>query len=269
MSEDRWQDTLETEELRDNPVLANFKTPEAAYQGLVELKAYQGRSIAIPGEDATAEAWADFDAKLTGKVPGVVRMPNDADEEDVKRFWGSLGVPEDKTEYTPPDDFEGLDDAVLKELVDLSETVGHTKDQHQKMLGVWAEAAAKMEEAAQQQRADDEAALKKTWGAAYEDNIAITDTILEKFGGKGDAIDLSRAERVLLLNIANSLTSDPQVFNQINNPTARKTPAELRADLDELRNSDIFANRQKYSREQYKGAVQKLTKLHAELAEYT
>ena len=38
MSEGKWQDSIESEELRHSPVLSTFKTPEDAYKGLVELK---------------------------------------------------------------------------------------------------------------------------------------------------------------------------------------------------------------------------------------
>ena len=46
---------------------------------------------------------------------------------------------------------------------------------------------------------------------------------------------MSNEERLRWIGVANAIKSDPQVFNQINNPSPRKTPAELTQDIDDMR----------------------------------
>ena len=266
MSEERWQDNLENEDLRSNPVLDRYKTPEAAYEGLIEKEAYAGRSIGIPGEDATEDAWKEFDTKMFEKVPGMVRKPDDTKPEDVKRFNVALGMPEDLDGYTPPEDFKGLDDTVVTQLQEIAHKAGLTSGQYHNMLTQYAEAATVVETAAVDQREADEAQLRKVWGEAYDGNISITDEIVRKFGDKDIPLgDLNNAGRLLLIGIAKSLTSDPQVFNQINNPKPALTPAEIEQQIQDIRVSDVIVNPRKHPPAARKAAVAKMQRLYEKL----
>lgn len=235
MTDENWYDGLENEELKFSPVLKTFKSQEDALKGLVELKAYQGRSIALLPEDATPEMRKEWDTKLMEKVPGLVRKPNVDDPDDAKRFWSDLGTPEDRDGYQPPEGFEGLGDDVINDLSIIAHETGMTLEQYHKFLNTYAAANEEVQTAQATRLAEEEAELKKTWGAAYEDNIKISDTISAKFNGGEPVENMSNAERVRWINAAKALSSDPQVFNQISNPSPRKTRAEVQDRIDQIR----------------------------------
>ena len=229
MSEETtWLDGIEDEALRIDPTVVRFKNLDDVAKSLIEAKAYNGRSIAFPGDEATEEQWAAWDAKMTEKVPGLIRKDN-------PDLWTTLGVPGEADGYTLPDDFEGLDDVTIQQVRDVALAAGYTNKQFQDTLAGYATMATEVGEANRIAQEERVTALKKAWGAAYDDNIRITDTIASKFNGDKPVENMSNEERLRWIGVANAIKSDPQVFNQINNPSPRKTPAELMQDIDDMR----------------------------------
>lgn len=268
MNDTSWQDSLEDHiELRDDPSLKSFKTIPDLAKSYVELKAYQGRSMKLPDKDATPEEKSQTVAKLRERGIDVAWMPDGVNEEDTERFWRDLGVPEDMEGYTPPADFDGdLSDEHIKLAKETSKRLGHTKAQHENMLKQWAETSAEVEEQNTAAREEHEKQLKQHWGGAYEENVQITDAMVKQFqDDKLPLGELNNAARIFMLNVAKAMSSDPQVFAQINEPRKGKTPAELRLSRDEnikkLLRKDI-------SPESRKALMKKQNDIYEELAKY-
>ena len=260
---DRWQDELESQELRESPVLDRFKTPEEAYKSVVEGATYRGRSIGLPGDDPTPEDLVRFDKKIMEKVPGLVRMPNGVDPEDDKRFWNQVGVPEDIDGYVPPADVDVLNEDMMQQLKDISHKAGLTKAQYENVISQYAEAATQMAEQSAAAREEETGKLKQHWGAAYDENIGITDNMVKQFQDeKVEVGELNNAGRIMLLNMAKSMSSDPQVFNQNNKPQKGKTPAELRVEAEDIRlkllDSNIKGEKRKILLKRYNNVYEEL-----------
>ena len=233
---DRWQDGLESQELRESPVLDTFKTQEDAFQGLVELKAYQGRSMKLPGDEPTVEEKAAVIAKFKDKIPGIHIMPDSENPEDVKRYWNELGVPEDADGYVPPADFEVLDEDLMTQLKDIAHKAGLTTKQYHAMLGEFSEGTKNLAEQNVTLKEEQAAKLKQTWGSAHDDNTAIVDAMVKQFQDKDVPLgELNNAAKIFMVNVAKSLSSDPQIFKQINEPKSKFTPAELRGESEDIR----------------------------------
>lgn len=66
----------------------------------VELKAYQGDSLRIPGPEASPEDRTAFQVKLAERVPGVYYMPDPESPEQIKALRRKLGAPENAEGYT-------------------------------------------------------------------------------------------------------------------------------------------------------------------------
>lgn len=235
MSEEHWTRQFENPEIKESPALQVFKTPEDALKGYLDLKAWQGRAVSLPGEDAKPEDISAFVEKAGKRVPGLVVMPKTESPEDVARFWRDLGTPEDPDGYQPPADIEAVDEGFVKELKNFAHHAGMTNDQFGKFLGKFAEAQGAIAEQQQQQAQENEAKLKQAWGNAYEQNIAITDKLLEEFtDGNVKPGNVDNGTRLMLANIAKSLSSDPQVTRQFSQDNMKKSPSELRIEQEDL-----------------------------------
>ena len=234
--ETRWQDTYEDAEISESPTLANFKSPEEALKGYLALNTWKGGAVSLPGEEATPEEIAKFIAKTRERVPNIAVMPDDDNPDDVKRFWGDLGVPDDESGYNPPADAPVLDEDLDKQIKGIAQKSGLTDKQYQALRQTYVEGTTELAEKNVALKAEHDAQLKQHWGAAHDENMQITDSMAAQFQDKDVPLgELNVAARIFMLNVAKSLSSDPQAFAQINKPAPAKTPADIRMDQDKYR----------------------------------
>jgi hypothetical protein len=236
-------------------------------KGYVDLKAYQGRSMKLPGDEPSVEEKSAVVERLKGMIPGLTILPDAENVDDNKRFWGEMGVPPDLDGYTPPADFDVLDEGMMQQLKDISHKAGLTTKQYHNVLQQYGEANTDIIEKNVTDKAEHVAQLKQTWGGAYDENIQITDAMITQFQDKDVPLgELNNAARIFMLNVAKSLSSDPQVFAQINNPKAGPTPAELRIDLEDMM---AQLNDPTIRGERRKGILKKYEAGYKELERYT
>jgi hypothetical protein len=232
--ETRWQDQFEDPEISDSAALQAFKSPKDAIKGYLELKSWQGRAVSLPGDDP--QEIAKFVAKTRERVPNLTVLPDEDNPDDVKRFWGDLGVPEDINGYKPPADAGVLDEELDKQIKDIAHKANMTDKQYQAFRQSYVEGSEELAETNAKMRAEQDAKLKQHWGAAHDENMQITDAMVKQFQDKDVPLgELNVAARVFLMNVAKSLGNDPQIFDQINKPKPAKTPADIRADQDRYR----------------------------------
>jgi hypothetical protein len=158
-----WLESLPPE-IKGNKSLSRYSDPAALAKAYVEMEKYQGRSLAIPGPDATPAERAAFDAKVNGwrGVPEsadkyTVTMPEgmQADEKGLGEWKGTfhrLGLTQDQV--------AGLTDAFF------GSPTGNPRIAHEQL------------------RTYGETELKREWGGAYSHNLAVAGRAVKAVGGQ-------------------------------------------------------------------------------------
>lgn len=177
-----WRQAL-PEDLRGHESLKDVRDVGALAKAFVDTKAFVGNSLRIPGPDAGSEDKKAFFQKLHEKLPQVTYLPEDEKElEAVEgRLWEKLGKPKDVKGYELPKDVDpqalGLN---LDELRAAANTLGMTKKQFttyvKGLAGMRADALTKQQAA--------QAAMKKEWGAAYDERVSAILEVAKKLGGE-------------------------------------------------------------------------------------
>jgi hypothetical protein len=232
-----WHDNFELpDELKTNPTLNKYETPEAAFQGLVEANSRLGRSITVPNEEATDEERKEFYAKLQTSAPHLIEKPTEDNQEE---FWSMLGVPEKPDDYTLP---EGVDIPVdqLPEIREMAKKVGLTGTQFSAFMSHMGEATEKINEARKAELDQNNAILKSKWGAAEPHRDATISALVSKFQDNDlpinpELLANSPDLRLFLGNLAQAFKSDPQAFAQPNSPEGMKTPEEYAEEAVSIR----------------------------------
>jgi hypothetical protein len=141
------------EELQNENLLQNFKTPEALARGYVETK-----------------KWAD----------GRVKMPSeDASPEDLNQFYGRLGVPEspDKYEFTPVEAPAGFDPKAVDEFRPVFHGLKLTKAQADGVQKAYLEKMKVQQDALvanyNTEKNQKIEVLRGRWGDKYDSNLEI------------------------------------------------------------------------------------------------
>lgn len=133
--------------------------------------------------------------KLFGadKAGNTVMLPGEnADEATVNQFYNRLGRPENMDGYAAKE-FAGLDENQFKSLRETAHKVGITDKQFD-ALTKWnqelgAQIQSDLENNVKMQQAEEEANLKKEWGAAYDKNLQLAKEATAKLGLTQDQVN--------------------------------------------------------------------------------
>lgn len=259
-----WREVL-PEDLRDNPALKDFHDVGALAKSYTETKAMVGGMMRVPGEDAGKEDWAAFNAKLMDKVPGLVKMPAEDDEDGLNALWTKLGRPVTDEGYTAPEGVEitDADKATAKQL-------GLTAKQFQEYVKLESTRDAEETDAARDAQSASKNEVLGEWGAAKEQKLRQIRIMLENTGApegvKTAASELNVDGAFLRWaeTIVTSMGSEAQNFatDGGQSPTgAALTPDEARSQLAEIMQNPghAFHNKQDPSN---RAAIQKVLDLH-------
>lgn len=164
-----WRDSL-PDDLKE---WANkFDSPTTALKSYRELEKRMGRSIALPGKDATPEEVQEFRKKALG-------IPDDISEY-------KLELPENAPEEVRKDP---LSDPVLKEFVEASHAQGKSPDQVQNDVNYFYKVMEKFQEQAAEQQAklvqQSDEALTREWGSEKEANLTYARRAIKQFDADG------------------------------------------------------------------------------------
>jgi hypothetical protein len=168
-----WKQSL-PEEIRDNAAIKDFTDVGALAKSYMETKAMVGDSLRVPGVDAGEAAWNAFNTKLADKVPGVVKMPDEGDEEGLNTLWTKLGRPTTEDGYTAPEGLELPDGSKAT-----AQKLGLTAKQFQAYIKHNAEAANETLTAAQAEQDATKNVVLGEWGAAKEQKLRQIRIMLE------------------------------------------------------------------------------------------
>lgn len=149
--------------LKGHPSLMKFNDPNGLAEGYVELERRLGRSVEMPGDDATTEDWSRFYRRL-----GRPETQEGYEFDDVELPNG-VSVPEQSLEeYRNTAHKLGLTKAQANELYkwhteSLGRTVGDVK------------------RAVERQKSDAERTLREEWGGEYDQNMELATRALRQF----------------------------------------------------------------------------------------
>ncbi len=148
----------------------------------VELKAYQGDSLRIPGPEASTEDRTAFHAKLAERVPGVYYMPDASDPAQIKALQRKLGAPEDGNGYTftPPEGGD-LDEAMTAQYRGWANDLDMTQVQADGIYKRFNEYQLAAIGALKQGHGEKITALKAEWGVTYPDKVKKIDHLVSKY----------------------------------------------------------------------------------------
>ena len=121
---ENWKDILPAD-TREWDRVQQAKTPKDLMDSFGYFMNKAGKSLAIPGENATDEQRSEFLGKLRAQVPELLDMPMMDDVEGVAELFTRLGKPEDTTGYQTPE-FDLVDGVTVNnDQLDAFKTIAH------------------------------------------------------------------------------------------------------------------------------------------------
>lgn len=233
MTEETWLDRI-PEELRGS--MAKFDDEAALAKGYMELEAFRGKSLTIPGDDASSGEQDDFYTKVMEKVPGLVRKPSADDAESTANFWKAMGRPEDIDAYPAldgmtPDQTEFMRKAALD--------ANLTKDQFKQFAGIFAE---KNSEEATVRNSERETKLNELLnglGAAKDQKLQAAKNVAQQLDVPEHMQDFSDPDVVShFVKLAEKIGTEGSAMQQQigDQATAVMTPLEAEQKIEEVLN---------------------------------
>lgn len=169
IAETPFVELLTDEELRTSPALKDYKGLEGLAKAHIHLQRMMG------GDENT-----------------LLRMPGEeATEEERASFYSKLGRPETPDGYTVPElpnrEQLGIADDTINGFLHKAHEMGLSDQQAQAMLGWYGEWANEQMQSQTTQHEDavreGMQAMKREWGAAFEENLAKAERALQAVGG--------------------------------------------------------------------------------------
>jgi hypothetical protein len=244
METESWRSAL-PDNLQASPSLQKMDSLAAMAASYIELEAYQGSSIRVPGEHASAGDVTAFRQKLMDKVPSLIQKPTSDDVDETNMFWKSMGKPELATEY---DAIEGMSDVQSTRMRDAALGANLTQEQYRSMAG---SLTGTMADEAKQAAFDNKTkmdALHEEWGVATPNIIAQIKLVsgqLDMPEGMTGSIDGPNANADALRfmkTIVDKLGMEGgQLQQQLgDNGQMVKTPAQAEAEIAEIMNDPDY-----------------------------
>ncbi len=262
---DNWLDSL-PDEIKANPTLSKFKTPDDLASSYVELERKIGRSLTIPGDDATDDAWERYYAKAQ-ESGHLALHPDHADDDHSSAFWKSVGVPEDVDGYKLPEDFKELPDDYVSNMRKVAKEAGWTNKQFQATLQEFGKEYGEQQEALDQSIEEDKAVIAGKWGMAEEQKKSAVNALISKYADPDHPLsELNSAAYLLLDNIVQAFSGKgPQGHAQPSAGGDTYTPGELKEMIADITTKQIEETHT-IGREKYKALMAKKHRLQEMLS---
>lgn len=156
------------EGIRGEASLADIKDINGLAKGYVSAQRMLGNSVRIPGEDSSEEAKAEFYKKLMD-VPGVAKLPDPDNKEEMDQYYNSMGRPESAQGYNI--EAEGADPGMVDAFKGMAHELGLTNKQAEALVQFDTARTKEYTEHSEASREAASEALKKEWGSDYNNRL--------------------------------------------------------------------------------------------------
>jgi hypothetical protein len=196
-------------------------------------------SIRVPGPEAGDKDKSEFEAKLKAAAPHLIAIPKEDDKREAY-LLEQIGVPKEAKEYEPPKE-HGLPEATLERLRAEAKAEGLTKKQFERRVEREKAAFTQTENA----RKEALAGIKKEYGAAFEERLALAAAAAKKNGEDDSTVTaIMKGEAPVgtiksYLNFAKALGSTPGDLGGSNHPG---TGGALTVSEAQARVAEIYKN---------------------------
>jgi hypothetical protein len=226
-----WYDSL-PEDLRNNPTVQKYKTPEDQVKGHLELQKMMGNDkVVLPKDENDEVAIAAFN-KAIG-VPDEAKGYDIPTPENVEGFEGmQFGT----------DEFKEL---AFKHKLTPAQAAGIQNDYVEMLTGIKANSEKGYIEALNQAKAD----LTAEWGLAYEGKVKLAQSVMNKFAGNKENFEYINAKIGADPIALKFLASVGEQFSEgslgemgEHTSTFTKTPVEAKREYDAIMNdpNDVY-----------------------------
>lgn len=224
------------------------KSVDQIVADLANAATHMGNSIRIPGPDADEAAMADFIAKATQKVPGLMAMPTEEGHDDILK---QLGTPDAAENYHVAEDVT-IDKDTLGIMKAKALEAGLTQKQFSVLISQVTKDNATTTEAREALSEEAKGILKQEWGHAMEQRMGEVEAFLSEEGAPPEmkaALEAGTlsASSVKWLHGLTQLGAEADVTKQQNDgrssgeispPEALHQAQELLARLTKMKPSD-------------------------------
>lgn len=214
---------------------------EALFNNFGEMRSHIGRSIKIPGEDASTEDMTAFHQKMMDKVPGLMQTPDMDDAEVVSNLQAKMGKPESLDGYKAPESEDvTFNDEQLADIKGLAQELGLTKKQFTKLAEKMGTQNAAQTSAAKDANATEIKAIQEEWGLAAEAKYQATVNFAKQAGAPEGLVEALTNKEVdaktvfWLANLAKGTSETSIVDFNNNNSTGILSPGEAQDRIDEI-----------------------------------
>lgn len=234
---DGWKESL-SEDLQGSEMVKNAQSLESIVSNAVGLEKKLGRSLTVPGMDATPEEHQLYLEKVLKTTDKLSTIDN---HDDILTKWGK---PEDKADYKgDPDKEYSFDmDALRNEAAEL----GLTQDQFFNMVNGRQSALDTMNETNTNNLTADRQAVFEEWGASKADKLDNIEAYMELMGASESAKaalreNMSGADMKFFARASESIKGETiQAAKDKSNGATKYTPNEANEAISKLMASDAY-----------------------------
>ena len=256
-----WRDSL-PQDVQQWEETKNAVDMEAFFSNMGDMRSMIGRSIQVPGPDASAERRQEYLQKLLDKSPEVMLKP---DPDKMGDFFDSMGRPKDSATYVPPESTDDL--PVNADSVDMFRKMayeaGLTQSQFEQIALGMSKKTLENSNIANSERQTEQGTLRSEWGMAYDQNMAIAEKIKgEHFPHLNFPIgELDSATVKALHSIGKSMIGEGMEIVTTDGAASIMTPSEAQSKIDEILTNKEHAYWQRHH-PGHKAAVERVIELH-------
>lgn len=219
---------------------------EALFNNFGEMRSHMGRSIKIPGEDASTEDMTTFHQKMMDKVPGLMQTPDMDDESVIGNLQAKMGKPESLDGYKAPEiEDVTFNDEQLADIKGLAHELGLTKKQFTKLAEKMGTQNAAQTSAAKDANATEIKAIQEEWGLAAEAKYQATVNFAKQAGAPEALVEALTNKQVdaktvfWLSQLSKGVSEKSNMDFSSNNSNGILSPAEAQEKIGEiLKNSE-------------------------------
>jgi hypothetical protein len=231
-----WKDSLPPE-LKEAPALKDVADVNSLAKQFVDQQSFLGTSLRIPGKDASDKDRQEFNTKLREKVPGLIPAPNFDDENSVKEFNKTIGVPDDPKGYKVPEKYKDFDD--LSDVTAYAHEAGMTQRQFEKFVSKLADKVMTGRDDAKAKLSEEHKELQKEWGSAFEDKKKNIEVFLKSNDAPEDLVEafstdsLPKSTMMWLDSLVTQIGGEHNQDRGDGSP-GKLTPAQAQSAIDEI-----------------------------------